>query len=78
MREKSDPSRLRENTNLQLIVEYYEDDRNPENYKFIIVKELVNGLQTLEKKVKDMTRMELACIINSYAKCLENLNMPFF
>lgn len=44
MREKSDPSRLRENTNLQLIVEYYEDDRNPQNYKFIIVKELVNGL----------------------------------
>jgi len=58
-------------------VEYFEDDRDSENYRFIIVKQIIGGI-TLEEKVKDMTKIELACIINNYAKCIQNLNMPNF
>ena len=58
-------------------MEFYEDDRDPYNYKFIIVKEKLRGL-SLEQNVKDMTKVELACIINQYAECLKSLNPPNF
>ena len=43
---KSNPKKLDKFLNMQLIVDYFEDDRDNNNYKFIVIKELVEG-QTL-------------------------------
>lgn len=74
---KSNPKKLDKFPNMQLIVDYFEDDRDDNNYKFIVIKELVEG-QTLQGKIYfDVNEKELACIIYNYAKCVGNLKAPF-
>ena len=73
---KSNPKKLDKFPNMQLIVDYFEDDRDDNNYKFIVIKELVEG-QTLQGKIyNDVNEKELACIIYNYAQCLKNLKDP--
>ena len=48
-----------------------------ENYKFIVLKEMVEGF-TLAEKVKDMTKIELAHIIHNYASCISKIDTKLY
>ena len=56
----------------QLMIQCYEDDRDANNRKFILVKEMVKG-QDLYGRMKDISQIELACMIRNYASALHSL-----
>ena len=69
--------KCKKHPHLQMVCEYFEDDRSIENYKFIVLKEIVEGFN-LAEKVKDMTKIELAHMIHNYASCISEIDLKLY
>ena len=54
------------------MIQAYEDDREADNRKFILIKEMVKG-KTISERVHDISQIELACMIRNYATALSDL-----
>lgn len=53
------------------MLQSYEDDRDPLNRRFILIKELVKG-KTLSEQVQDISQVDLACMIKNFTLALSS------
>ena len=62
----------------QLLIQSYEDDRDPANRRFFLIKEMVKG-KTLSEQVQHISQLDLACLIRNFAIALSSFGQyePF-